>query len=72
MNKKLNLGIIGCGMRSRFVMSQFQQELREKLKIQAVYDPNPESIALAAECWKIPGLKSEESMEKAMDSGLGS
>ena len=66
MNKKLNLGIIGCGMRSRFVMSQFQQELREKLKIQAVYDPNPESIALAAECWKIPGLKSEESMEKAI------
>ena len=67
MNKKLNLGIIGCGMRSRFVMSQFQQELKEKLKIQAVYDPNPESIALAAECWKIPGLKSEESMEKAID-----
>ena len=68
MNKKLNLGIIGCGMRSRFVMSLFQQELKEKLKIQAVYDPNPESIALAAECWKIPGLKSKESMSKPQTS----
>ena len=67
MDKILHASVIGCGMRSRFVMSQFQQELKEKLKIQAVYDPNPESIALAAECWKIPGLKSEESMEKAID-----
>ena len=66
MDKILHASVIGCGMRSRFVMSQFQQELKEKLKIQAVYDPNPESIALAAECWKIPGLKSEESMEKAI------
>ena len=66
MDKILQAAIIGCGMRSRFVIAKFQQELKEKLKIQAFYDPNPESIALAAECWKIPGLKSEESMEKAI------
>lgn len=67
MDKILQAAIIGCGMRSRFVIAKFQQELKEKLKIQAVFDPNPESIALAAECWKIPGLKSEETMEKAVD-----
>ena len=67
MNKILNVAVIGCGMRSRTIIAQFQHELKEKLKIQAVFDPSPESIALAAECWKIPGLKSEESMEKAVN-----
>ena len=66
MSEKLNLALIGCGMRCRSVIAIFQDELKEKLKIQAVYDPSPESIALAAERWKIPGLKSEESMEKAV------
>ena len=66
MDKILQAAIIGCGMRSRFVIAQFQQELEEKLKIRAVYDPSPESIALAAECWKIPGLKSEDTMGKAV------
>ena len=67
MDKFLHVSIIGCGMRSRFLIAQFQRELKEKLKIQAVYDPSPESIALAAEYWKIPSLKSEENMEKAID-----
>ena len=67
MDKILHVSIIGCGMRSRCVIAQFQRELKEKLKIQAVYDPCPESIALAAKYWKIPSLKSEENMEKAID-----
>ena len=49
MNKILNAAVIGCGMRSRTIIAQFQHELKEKLKIQAVFDHSPESIALAAE-----------------------
>lgn len=66
MNRKLNLAIIGCGMRSRAVITLFLEELKDQLNIQAVYDPCPESVALSGKCWKMPGLKSSESLEAAV------
>ena len=68
MKKDLNIAVIGCGMRGRNVISIFQKELKERLKIQAVYDSSQESLALAAKCWKMPNLKSEENLEKAINN----
>ena len=68
MNKKLNLAVIGCGMRSRTIIGDFQKELKDQLNIQSVYDPNSESVALASEFWQMPGLKTAESLEAAVQN----
>ena len=67
MKSAINIAIIGCGMRGRSVISAFYRELGDKLKIHAVYDPDPESVKRLSERLKITLPETSPSMEAAVN-----
>jgi len=66
MKDTINIAVIGCGMRARDVISIFYRQLGKKLKIHAVYDPDPESIRRLSEKLDLALPESSPSMETAV------
>lgn len=67
MAERLNVALLGCGMRARAVVSIFLKELGEKFHISSLYDPSSESLKLAQEKWRMPALTSCATMEEAVN-----
>ena len=67
MKNAINIAIIGCGMRARSVISTFYAQLGDKLKIRALYDPDPESVRRLSERLNITLPETSPSMEAAVN-----
>jgi len=66
MSNKINVAVIGCGERSRYVVGQLLKDSDRNVKIAAVYDPDKSQCEKCLKDWDVEGVLVAESFEDSV------